>query len=79
MTKQQKIFALISVSVILIAALALIKPIGNWISNKQKYADFNESLDGFYVTGWNFGWEMPNGTYKAGVRVSDFSILVEEK
>ena len=46
---------------------------------KVKYADFNESLDGFYVTGWNFGWEMPNGTYKAGVRVSDFSILVEEK
>ena len=45
MTKQQKIFALISVSVILIAALALIKPIGNWISNKQKYADFNEHLD----------------------------------
>ncbi|MBQ7924133.1 MAG: hypothetical protein IJ329_02380 [Clostridia bacterium] len=46
---------------------------------KTKYTNFNANIDNFYITGWNFGWEMPYGTYKAGVCVSDISILVEEK
>ena len=44
MTKQQKIFAVISVSVFLLALLTLIEPIGTYISQKRKYAEWNVHL-----------------------------------
>ena len=48
----------------------------NLLSNK--YSDFSgKTLDEFFLTGFNLGWEMPNGTYKTGVSFKDISLVAE--
>jgi len=44
----------------------------------NKYSDFSgKTLDEFFLTGFNLGWEMPNGTYRSGVSFKDISLVAE--